>query len=132
MTIQESTGQESCWCGNPDRSTCCGPVLAGQTDPATAEALMRSRYSAYATGNTDYLLHSWHPAHRPAQVEYNPDQRWLGLKIKSTEQGGSNDETGTVEFVARFKINGRGHRLQERSRFARLRGRWVYLDGTLV
>ena len=124
--------EQPCWCGNPDLASCCQPILADTQPALTAEALMRSRYSAYVTGNTDYLLHSWHPAHRPTTVEHNPAQRWLGLKIKNTQDGGISDETGVVEFVARFKIDGRGHRLHERSRFTRLRGRWVYLDGSVV
>lgn len=89
---------------------------------------MRSRYSAYVTGNTEYLLYSWHPDTRPDQLTLDSRQKWLGLKVKDTENGSPEDAEGTVEFVARYKIDGKGHRLHERSRFTRFEGRWVYLD----
>jgi SEC-C motif-containing protein len=90
---------------------------------------MRSRYSAYVLGRETYLLDTWHPDTRPETVSLTADQRWLGLKIRSTRSGGEDDEEGTVEFIARFKIAGRGHRLHEISTFRRLAGRWHYLDG---
>jgi SEC-C motif-containing protein len=90
---------------------------------------MRSRYSAYVEGNEPYLLASWHPQTRPSRVRLDPQQRWLGLRIKSTEEGGADASLGKVEFVARFKINGKGHRLHEISRFEKIEERWYYLDG---
>ena len=63
---------------------------------------MRSRYSAYVTNNLDYLNHSWHPKTRPAQLTLDPKQRWLGLKVKTTQDGRPEDDTGVVEFVALF------------------------------
>lgn len=90
---------------------------------------MRSRYSAFVEGSEDYLLASWHPQTRPSRVRLNPEQRWLGLSIKSTEEGMAGDTAGTVEFVARFKVDGKGHRLHEVSRFENIDGCWYYLDG---
>ena len=90
---------------------------------------MRSRYSAYAKGEGDYLRDTWHPSKRPSRVRLDPEQRWIGLSIKDTEAGQADDDTGVVEFVARFKVNGKGHRLRERSRFEKIEGRWYYLDG---
>jgi SEC-C motif-containing protein len=90
---------------------------------------MRSRYSAFTLGAQEYLLASWHPDTRPSRVRLDPRQRWLGLSIKATEQGGPQDQAGVVEFVARFKVEGRGHRLHEISRFRKLDGSWHYLDG---
>ena len=90
---------------------------------------MRSRYSAFVVGDTPYLLATWHPATRPSRVRLDDRQRWLGLSVKDREAGGPNDDAGTVEFVARLKINGRGHRLHETSRFERIDGRWYYRDG---
>jgi SEC-C motif-containing protein len=90
---------------------------------------MRSRYSAFATLDEAYLLDTWHPATRPSRVRLHADQRWLGLSIKRCETGQAEDEQGTVEFVARFKLAGRGHRLHETSRFERLAGRWYYRGG---
>ncbi len=119
-----------CWCGNPQRQTCCAPLLDGHSTAATPEALMRARYSAYVNLNRPYLLASWHPDTRPPDIQFNPNQRWLGLKVKDTLQIDGNH--GEVEFVARYKIHGRGHRLHERSRFRRIRGQWFYLDGDLL
>lgn len=90
---------------------------------------MRSRYSAFVECHEDYLLSSWHPDTRPSRVRFDPEQRWLGLSIKSTEHGGVDDGSGRVEFVARFKVNGKGHRLHENSRFEKIAGQWFYLNG---
>ncbi len=90
---------------------------------------MRSRYSAFVEGIEPYLLATWHPDTRPSRVRLDDKQRWLGLSIKACEAGGPEDDTGTVEFVARFKVDGRGHRLHETSRFERIDGRWYYRDG---
>lgn len=115
-----------CGSGKPF-GACCGPCLAGNLPP-TPEALMRSRYTAYALGDRDYLERTWHSSTRPADLELEKGVKWLGLKVVNA-QGGEQDEAGTVRFVARFKIGGRGHRLEETSRFVREDGRWVYLDG---
>ncbi len=90
---------------------------------------MRSRYTAFARGDASYLLATWHPLTRPSRVQMDPAQHWIGLRILHTEAGAQDDDTGTVEFVARFKRNGRATRLQELSRFEKLDGRWYYLDG---
>ena len=105
------------------------PCHSGAAPAPTAEALMRSRYSAFVACDADYLLASWHPDTRPSRVRFDPEQRWLGLSIKDTDAGSENDTEGVVEFVARFKVQGRGHRQRERSRFERIEGRWYYLDG---
>ena len=93
---------------------------------------MRSRYSAYAIMNEAYLLATWHPDTRPEQLKLTAMQKWLGLKIYAVLEGGVDDTAGTVEFAARFKIGGRGHRLRERSRFVKMQDRWYYLDGEAV
>ncbi len=125
---QQST--DPCPCGSRlGFVDCCAPLLSGGTAAPTAEALMRSRYTAYVLGHAGYLLDSWHPERRPESLELDGGQNWLGLKIIHTENGGERDEQGLVEFVARFKIAGRGHRLHEISRFTRLNERWYYLDG---
>lgn len=122
--------QSGCYCGNGAAFTdCCGVYLAGDAIPVTAQQLMRSRYSAYVVGNRPYLLATWHPATRPSRVRPHDAQRWLGLRIKKTADGEAGDSKGTVEFVARFKIDGKGHRLHEISRFEKVEGRWYYLDG---
>lgn len=123
---------DSCACqsGAP-YAACCGRYLDGGDLPATAEALMRSRYSAYAAGREDYLLETWYRSRRPERLslESSAPVKWLGLKILRTEGGGPEDTRGVVEFVARYKVGGRAERLQETSRFVREGGRWFYMDG---
>lgn len=94
---------------------------------------MRSRYTAYTLGQEAYLLATWQEATRPSTLDLSDDAavKWLGLEIRRTEQGGEDDQTGVVEFVARYKVGGRAHRLHETSRFRRENGRWFYLDGEL-
>ena len=93
---------------------------------------MRSRYAAYVLGREDYLLATWHPATRPADLalEAEPKPKWLGLEVRRHMVTGN--DAATVEFVARYRIGGRGHRLQETSRFVREDGRWYYVDGDIA
>ena len=120
----------TCPCGSEiEYVGCCGRYLGGDETPQTAEQLMRSRYCAYVRCVEPYLLTSWHASTRPSRVRLQERQRWLGLSIRGTTAGGLDDLTGSVEFVARFKIDGKGHRLHEISRFEKVGGRWYYLDG---
>lgn len=119
-----------CHCGGESEYIhCCGRFLEGASIPKTAEQLMRSRYSGFVLGDEPYLLATWHPRTRPARVRLDGKARWLGLSIRGTEAGANEDCTGSVEFVARFKTDGKGHRLHEISRFEKIEGRWYYLDG---
>jgi SEC-C motif-containing protein len=133
----------ACPCGGPSFATCCGPYLAGDAIPPTAEQLMRSRYTAYTRGDEAYLRATWHPNTLPAGPIIDPNDKcqWLGLEVKSTlrlRQRKANlpemPDSDTVEFVARYKIAGRAHRLHEVSRFVREHSagaaRWFYLDGS--
>lgn len=90
---------------------------------------MRSRYTAYAMGLEDYLLSTWHPSTRPASLDLksSPHAQWIGLQVVSHRQQDANH--ATVEFVARYKLNGRAYRMHENSRFVRERGRWFYVEG---
>ena len=111
---------------------CCGRWHEGlaRGEPApTPEALMRSRYSAYVLGREDYLLATWHADTRPAELDLQatPRAQWLGLTVKS--HAVQDPGHATVEFVARYKLNGRAFRLAETSRFVRIEGRWFYVDG---
>lgn len=90
---------------------------------------MRSRFAAFALGLSDYLLASWHPSTRPATLELDPDVVWRRLQIVDTVAGGSDDAEGIVEFRASYRDAAGGGLLHERSRFVRVDGRWVYLDG---
>lgn len=96
-----------------------------------AEALMRSRYTAFALRLEDYLLQSWHPDTRPESLDLSQDNtKWLGLKISRHEVTGEN--SAIVEFIARYKINGKAEKLHEVSRFIKIENRWYYLDGAFV
>jgi SEC-C motif-containing protein len=90
---------------------------------------MRSRYSAYAKRLPDHLLRTWHPRTRPPSIEVDPALRWTGLDVVEAVDGGPDDETGIVEFVATWEAAPRRGRLHEVSRFERVDGRWTYLDG---
>ena len=90
---------------------------------------MRSRYCGFVIQDETYLLTSWHPSTRPSRVRFDDKQRWLGLKIVDTQAGLCTDSQGFVEFLARYKINGKGCRLRERSRFQKEGNQWLYLDG---
>lgn len=110
---------------------CCAPFHTGQRIPATAEQLMRSRYSAFALGARDWLLASWHASTRPADLDLQeaPTPKWIGLRIVRHEQ--LDTEHAIVEFIARYRVNGRAARLHETSRFVREDGQWLYVDGEL-
>jgi SEC-C motif-containing protein len=92
---------------------------------------MRSRYVAYGLGLEASLLATWHPSTRPASLDFDKEAplNWIGLTIKRHEQHGENK--AIVEFVARYKVGGRAHRLHETSRFVRENGMWFYVDGDI-
>lgn len=119
-----------CPCGTAlPYAGCCGRFHAGDQHlmAPTAEALMRSRYSAFVLDLRDYLLATWHASTRPAELGPNPPGlKWLGLEVKQSAQ--QDAAHATVEFVARSKLGGRAHRLHEISRFVREDGRWFYVD----
>lgn len=124
--------QSPCPCGSGKAyGACCGPCHDGSRPAPDAEALMRSRYAAFVLGNAPYLLATWHASTRPGHLglEEDPAPRWLGLQVKRHEIQGPNQ--ARVEFVARYKIGGRAHRLHETSRFSREDGLWYYVDGEM-
>jgi SEC-C motif-containing protein len=99
---------ELCPCGSSKKyAECCGRYLDGNETPATAESLMRSRYTAYTLLREDYLLATWHASTRPTQPGLSDDaaSKWLGLQVKRHQQ--TDDTHAVVEFVARYKVGGR-------------------------
>lgn len=143
--MPKTTTPGPCPCGGPSLAACCGPFIAGEALPPTAEALMRSRYTAYSQKNEAYLQATWHPSTRPGEpvIDEKEPIRWLGLEVKSAlrlrqrkADLPDHPECDTVEFLARFKLGGRAHRLHEVSRFLREPDpdtgapRWYYLDGS--
>ena len=142
--MQNKKPAAACPCGGPSYASCCGPLIAGATIAASAETLMRSRYSAYTLGQEAYLRATWHPSTCPPEALIGEGEKvqWLGLEVKSAalrlrkrnangeDEAGEQQDRDSVEFVARYKIGGRAHRLHEVSRFVREDGRWFYLDGS--
>jgi len=133
MTKQKHDPKMNCPCQSVNKtpvlfSTCCQKYINNTDIPKTAEQLMRSRYSAFVLENERYLLSSWHTSTKPNAIEFDTKTKWLGLKILSTEMGQEADQKGWVEFIARYKIGGRAHRLEEHSYFTRESGLWRYVS----
>ena len=126
-----------CHCGSGQTyDACCGPILNGQRDAPTAEALMRARYSAYVEQQIDFLGDTLHPDHRAdwdrdATRKWAEQSSWQGLEIRRTQGGGEQDEEGQVEFLARFEEGGEPRLHHENSLFRRHGGRWYYVSGDL-
>ncbi len=139
-SARKLAAEQECPCGGGAFAQCCGRFLytdvgitpaSGQIPdaalPATAEELMRSRYSAYVRRDEAYLRVTWHPSTCPSHPILDAQAcQWLGLKIR---HHASQDDAAEVEFVARYKIGGQAQRLHEISRFVRANGRWLYLNG---
>jgi SEC-C motif-containing protein len=125
----------ACPCGSgADLDQCCGPIITGTRPAPTAEALMRSRYTAFVRGNLDHIQNTYARAQRegvdlPAVKGMFGSVEWMGLEIFDTARGGEDDDTGTVDFAARFRRGGEARVHRERSNFHREEGRWVYVDG---
>ncbi|MBY4896723.1 YchJ family protein [Cupriavidus sp. AU9028] len=134
-----------CPCGAGSYDSCCGPFHRGEGWPASAEQLMRSRYSAYVLGDGSWLRRTWHPSTCPDGLEQDianesapgaPRVQWLGLTVRGKAQ--QDEDHAEVEFVARYKVNGKATRMHERSRFVREPAapgeapRWLYLDGQML
>ncbi|MCW2961529.1 MAG: motif domain protein [Thermoleophilia bacterium] len=123
---------DSCHCGSGrDLSECCLPVIRGERSAATAEELMRSRYSAFVLGDVDWILKSHHPdtvdeVNAEEIEEWSKSSEWLGLRIRETEGGGADDEEGLVVFRARYKVQGQQVDHVERAHFERADGEWRF------
>jgi SEC-C motif domain protein len=122
----------SCPCGQQrPLEDCCGRFISGRELAQTAEELMRSRYTAFATRQIDYLVESHHPDTRGEVVledvrRFSEGMRWRGLEIVDTVDGQAGDEQGWVEFVARYVERGEERIHHERSLFLRHQGRWYF------
>lgn len=126
----------SCPCGSGrEFESCCGPIVAGGPAP-TAEALMRSRYTAFTMGLIDHIERTHAPEakagfNRPEAESWAKESRWDGLEVRSATAGGEGDDEGTVEFVARHHRAGHPFVHHERATFRREAGAWVYVDGEI-
>lgn len=113
-------------------AACCRPLLTGAGKAATAEALMRSRYTAYVVRAVEYLLNSWHPATRPAAIDPASITDWHDLQIVRTAAGRAGDHEGIVEFMATALSPHGAWQLHEVSRFSKEGGLWFYVDGDIL
>jgi len=130
------TDSAACPCGRTDAKKraaayldCCGRFIDhfDVTPAPDAEHLMRSRYSAFAREQADYLFATWHRSTRPDSLSFETGTKWLGLEVREHKVTGA--DTAEVEFVARYRVGGQAVRLHERSRFVREGERWLYVDG---
>jgi SEC-C motif domain protein len=126
---------KTCPCGSNNAiEECCARYINGDAAP-TPEALMRSRYTAYVQANIDYIAATMRGN---AAKDFNQEEAknwcqqitWEGLTIIKAKPPGKHLTTGTVEFVALYRHEGRLHRMHEVSKFKRIQGRWYYMDGS--
>jgi SEC-C motif-containing protein len=124
-----------CPCGSEKAyAHCCEPLIEGQAHADTAEMLMRSRYSAHAKKKFDYLFETTLPESRQEEdrketAAWSRKLDWQNLAVRSVEAGGPEDEKGTVEFVARYRKNGKAFEHHEIAEFVRQEDRWYFKDG---
>lgn len=128
-----SPAVEICLCGSGlAYMDCCELYHTGQQFPATAEQLMRSRFTAYAKRNADYLMSSWDEAKRPKAIDFSKETaEWQKLQIVSSKKGGEKDSKGIVEFKAFYRQDDVDCFMHEISRFIKTGGQWLYLDGVV-
>jgi SEC-C motif domain protein len=124
-----------CPCGR-DRAlpACCGPLLKGEKKASTAEDLMRARYTAFATGNVDFIMNTHDPdtvdqIDRNATERWAKDSEWLALEVLKTEGGEESAQVGTVDFLARYRTGQTTTEHRERAKFRKREGRWMFVDG---
>lgn len=128
---------EQCPCGSgAPFAECCEPLIGGVRPAATAESLMRSRYSAYTRAEMGYLYETTHPDHRKGYDhegtrQWAESSQWLGLEIVSA-RGGEDDTLGEVEFIATYLEGKTEHRHHELGKFRKMDGRWLFVDGRMV
>jgi SEC-C motif domain protein len=129
---------EICPCGSGRTyRECCEPAIAGKRSPATAEELMRSRYSAYVKVEADYLFDTTHPDHQngydhEGTKKWAEEAEWEGLEIVSMRLGGPDDSIGDVEFIARYRENDVRRQHHEVGGFRKKEGKWYFTEGKLV
>ena len=123
----------ACPCGSKlEYSDCCQPLHEGKDYAKTAEQLMRSRYSAFAKKQEQYILDTWYPSMRNDELNLKKDPTWwTGLEIVDTAGGLEADSKGEVEFIASYTVRKKEFKLHERSSFVQEDGHWLYVDGQL-
>ncbi|MBT8342036.1 MAG: YchJ family protein [Desulfatitalea sp.] len=134
---QRSRTMETCPCGSGQAyCNCCEPLIQGQRPALTAEALMRSRYTAHVKSAVDYIVETTHPDQREdlkreSIQSWAKNALWLGLEIIDAQAGGPEDETGVVEFTARYRQKGKKVEHREIAEFKKHEERWYFVDGRM-
>ncbi len=129
------TTATDCPCGSAKAyAACCEPVVSGKSPAATAEALMRARYTCYTKSNIDFIERTHAPESkadfdRKASEKWAKEAKWQGLEILAVKNGAASDDTGVVSFVARFETGGRSHEHREIATFRKEKGAWTFVDG---
>jgi SEC-C motif domain protein len=133
------TKSDLCPCGSGKKySECCEPVIKGTKKAATAEALMRARYTAYVVHEIDFIINSCQEGEgiadidRKATEDWSRDSTWHGLRILSTQKGTESDDEGLVEFEADYTLHGMRDVHHETAAFKKVEGKgWMYTTGAL-
>lgn len=126
----KSKHEEACPCGSgKGYAQCCGLYISGTLFAPNAQALMRSRYTAYTLEDETYLLKTWHLSKRPSHLPEQQQVKWIALTVIAHHQ---EEHTAVVEFSAQFKVNGRATKMREKSRFVFEDGQWFYVSGDLL
>jgi SEC-C motif-containing protein len=126
---------ESCPCGSGQAfGDCCEPLIQGKKYAQTAEDLLRSRYTAHVITDVDYIYDTTHPAQRrnvdrDRVAAWSRKSEWLGLEIIQTQAGQPSDDSGTVEFIARYREKGKTMEHREIAEFKKHESRWFFFDG---
>lgn len=129
--------KSACACGSgKSYGDCCAPYISGKKNPPTAESLMRSRYTAFAVGDMDYIYNTHHESTRgeldmDGVKSWALNSEWLGLEIRETDKGSEKDNEGKVEFKCKFLFNGGEQTHHELSTFIKEDGKWYFVDGAL-
>lgn len=130
----ESNNSTLCSCGsNLEFNACCGPVLTGARKPATAEELLRARYTAFARGDIDFVVNSHHSrtrheVKREDIEDWSKNSEWLALHVAQIEGGKAEDQQGTIIFCAQYVEQGKRQDHWEQSFFEKENGEWRFLD----
>ncbi len=126
---------DKCPCGSDSTyEECCGPIISGEKDAMTAEALMRSRYTAYVKTEVDFILNTTHPDQKEqldkkSIHDWSKNSEWLNLELVETDRGGAEDNEGQVEFIAHYRKKGIKNEHHELAQFEKKDGKWYFTDG---
>lgn len=124
-----------CPCGSESAyEQCCKPFITGNAKPATAEQLMRSRYTAYTKAKTSYIAktsrgEALEQFDAKRAKKWAKESKWLGLQVTNTKQGDAEDTIGWVDFIATYQDKHGIHELHELSEFHKIDGMWYYVGG---